>query len=200
MSACGHRESKGRDGQQRQDGGLARDECELHDWYYKEDKKLQELEEKLLRCIEMLHEAQEELKNLRNETTCRDPSAFYPWDCTQWRQPDSRPAHCGSARRNIPAPWVSVSSSSSVQWPLHPHSRRVWRNNLSGRFLKKRGRRAGEEHGGLQDALGQEASVDPLRKHYVLKQPHLWATTEALPPLTSSKSSNHLKVRREERI
>lgn len=47
-------------------------------------EQLQELEDKYAECIEMLHEAQEELKNLRNKTlpysTPRriHPLAFFP--------------------------------------------------------------------------------------------------------------------------
>lgn len=42
-------------------------------------EQLQELEEKYLECIEMLHEAQEELKNLRNRNyTAGTPRRYHP--------------------------------------------------------------------------------------------------------------------------
>ena len=42
-------------------------------------QQLQELEEKYLECIEMLHEAQEELKNLRNRNyPAGTPRRYHP--------------------------------------------------------------------------------------------------------------------------
>lgn len=44
-----------------------------------ETQQLQELEEKYSECIEMLHEAQEELKNLRNRNySAGTPRRYHP--------------------------------------------------------------------------------------------------------------------------
>lgn len=88
--------------------------------YFQTREQLQELEEKYSECIEMLHEAQEELKNLRNRNyPAGTPRRYHPLGLYPMVRPDASLEFPFSSVFRIPHGFLC----SRIHWQLRSRER-----------------------------------------------------------------------------